>query len=167
MQRNRRTGASRVVMIVGIGMTFAAVVLGIAVAYAMTKKPANTPKDGTSGEMAETPAAVPGQWDYIPFDPIVVSLAGERRVRYLQVTLTLKAKKEIAKALRPEIEGDQKAVLKNWLLVHLSDKRVEDIDGGAAIKRLQREIEDGFNAILFENCGCKVNEVLFEEFNIQ
>ena len=154
-------------MIAGIAMTFGAVVLGIAVAYAMTRKPAAPPQDGATTEAADGTAQVQGEYEYLPFGSNVVNLAGERRVRYLQVNITLKVKKESAGAVQTVIDDAQKAVLKNWLVVHLSDKRIEDVNGGTAMKRLQREIEDGFNSILFESCGCKVDEVLFEEFNIQ
>jgi flagellar basal body-associated protein FliL len=44
---------------------------------------------------------------------------------------------------------------------------LEEVEGAAAIRRLQREIQDGFNAILAETGDAKVDAVLFEEFNIQ
>ena len=165
--RDNRAGASRVLLVVGIGLTLGAVVLGIAVAYAVTNKPPAAPQEGAAAEAVEAAPGPQGEWVYVPFGSTVVNLAGGRLTRYLQVTINLKVKKESAEVVQAQIEEAQNAVLKNWLLVHLSDKRIEEVEGGASIKRLQREIEDGFNAILFESCGCKVDEVLFEEFNIQ
>ena len=160
----RRAGLASPLLIVGLGVVLVAVALGLAAAYALTGSSASG--GGPSPGSAER-AGGGVDYDYVPFGSTVVNLSGGRLTRYLQVTINLKVKKESAAVVQAQIQKAQNAVLKNWLLVHLSDKRIEEVEGGASIKRLQREIEDGFNAILFESCGCKIDEVLFEEFNIQ
>lgn len=159
---------SKVLMALAIVFILLAMAMGVAVAYVLTKGPPEPVQQGAeatdgAGEQGEGL----GGYEFIPFGSTVVNLAGGRLTRYLQVAITLKVSKDAADAVRGQLEEGPKAVLKNWLLVHLSDKRIEDVEGGAAMQKLRREIEDGFNSILIENAGCKVDEVLFDEFNVQ
>lgn len=163
LQLDRRAGVSSVTLIAGLGAFLVAAALGLAVAFALTSKPPQgqgKPGSGIAHETADN-------YEYVPFGSSVVNLAGGRLTRYMQVNITLRVTRESAPAVRQQVESGQKAVFKNWLITYLSDKQLEEVEGAAAIRRLQREIQDGFNAILAETGDAKVDAVLFEEFNIQ
>ena len=58
-------------------------------------------------------------------------------------------------------------ILRTWLTSHLADKSMEDVRGKAGINRLRREIQDQFNALLFDDGHERVRDVLFEEFHVE
>ncbi|KPK66179.1 MAG: hypothetical protein AMK73_00805 [Planctomycetes bacterium SM23_32] len=151
-------------MIVGLGVVLVAVALGLAAAYALTGSSASG--GGPSPGSAER-AGGGVDYDYVPFGSTVVNLSGGRLTRYLQVNITLKVPEGAGGAVGQCVEGE-KATFKNWLITYLSDKRLDEVEGAAAIRRLQREIQDGFNVILADSGAAdKVEAVLFEEFNVQ
>lgn len=164
LRGDRRAGFSTAMAVGGAVVILAAMVFGLAVAYVVTRAPSETPDDAVPSE--EGAEAAP-DCEYVPFGTAVANLSGGRLTRYLQVSITCEVDKDSAQALRELFEGSQKAVFKNWLITYLSDKRLDEVDGAVAIKQLQREIQDGFNALLAQSGDYEVNAVLFEEFNIQ
>lgn len=165
LQVDRRAGFSKVLLIIGAVVVLGSVALGVAVAYALTgtAKGAAAPAAAPAGKGSSALA----EYDYVPFGSVVANLSEGRLTRYLQVSLILKVQKASAEALKKVLAGGEKAVFRDWLITYLSDKRLDEVGGASAITRLQREIQEGFNAILAQNGGCKVEAVLFEEFNIQ
>lgn len=122
------------------------------------------------GEAAEPasahPAAAIESVVFIPFDEIVVNLDEGRLNRYLRIRLTLNVSKQNELMVSGLLEKN-KAILKNWLLSHLSDKTMDGIRGAAGQNRLRREIQDHFNTQLFPDGFERIRDVLFEEFNVQ
>jgi flagellar basal body-associated protein FliL len=160
---DRRAGLSRTLRVVAVGLILLCAALGLGAALALTSKPAAV----KSPAAAEQAAPGAPEYDYVPFGSVVANLSDGRLTRYLQVSIILKVEKGSADALKAALAGGEKAVFQNWLITYLSDKGLDQVGGAAAITRLQREIEDGFNAILAQNNEPKVQAVLFEEFNIQ
>lgn len=103
---------------------------------------------------------------YLSFGEVVVNLDEGRLNRYLRMKLTLQVEKRHEEAIRPLIESHT-AILKNWLIGHLSDKDTAEIRGAAGLNMLRREIQDQFNIVLCPDGHDRVQDVLFEEFNIQ
>lgn len=168
LRGDRRAGFSIAMAVGGAVVILVAMVFGLAVAYVVTRAPSETPGDAVPSEAgAEAGAEAAPDCEYVPFGTAVANLSGGRLTRYLQVSITCEVDKDSAQALRELFEGSQKAVFKNWLITYLSDKRLDEVDGAVAIKQLQREIQDGFNALLAQSGDYEVNAVLFEEFNIQ
>lgn len=120
----------------------------------------------------ETVAAAPEETPemrepvYLPFGEVVVNLDEGRLNRYLRMKLTLQVEKRHEDSTRTLIESHS-AILKNWLIGHLSDKDIADIRGAAGLNMLRREIQDQFNVVLCPDGNDRVRDVLFEEFNIQ
>jgi flagellar basal body-associated protein FliL len=162
-QDDGRAGLASPLLIVGVGAVLVAVALGLAAAYALTGS-------GTAGGASKprpTAKDASGNFEYVPFGSTVVNLSGGRLTRYLQVNVTLKVPQGSGATVTELVEGE-KAAFKNWLITYLSDKRLDEVEGAAAIRRLQREIKDGFNVMLADRSeGLEVESVLFEEFNIQ
>ncbi len=158
-----RAGFISVLMVLGAAVLLIAVALGLAAAYVMSSKPAGAPPSETGSAAQGAEQAT----EYVPFGTTVVNLAGGRLTRYLQVTITLEVDKASAAAVQGQIKA-REAVFKSWLITFLSDKQLEEVEGGAAIRRLRREVQDGFNALLAERAaGLTIKDVYFEEFNVQ
>lgn len=104
---------------------------------------------------------------FISFDPVVVNLAEGRLTRYLKVALSLKVERRHAERIDALVNEQRSAVFKNWLITYLSDLQLEDVKGAVSINRARREILAGFNAILDDLEDLYIEDVLFEEFNIQ
>lgn len=159
-----RAGVSTGIALAGFGAVLLAVALGLVVAYMVTSGPSEALAEaGVTEEMQDETS----QYEYVVFGSVVANLAAGRLTRYLQVSITLEVEKESAAEVRDQIEQGGKAVFKNWLITYLSDKRLDEVEGAAAITRLRREIQDGFNSILAQSGSHRVEAVLFEEFNIQ
>ena len=163
-QTDRRAGVSTLVVLALAGALVVAVALGLAIAFTLTNAPPPT-TEAPAGDEGQADASAPMQ--YVSLSSTVVNLAGGRMTRYLQVTVSLEVKKDSAEPVRQLATETQKSVFKNWLITYLSDKRLEEVEGSAAIRRLQREIQDGFNAILAAHGPHRVESVLFEEYNVQ
>jgi flagellar basal body-associated protein FliL len=157
-----RAGVGSPLLIAAVVVVLVAVALGLAAAYALSSKPAAPAAPPEASAQGAEPAH-----EYVPFGTTVVNLAGGRLTRYLQVTITLEVEKGLAPAVKEQMEA-REAVFKNWLITFLSDKQLEEVEGGASIRRLRREVQDGFNAILAEGApGATIHDVYFEEFNVQ
>jgi len=103
---------------------------------------------------------------FVPVGDVVVNLSEERLTRYLRVKLILVVDGSQEKAVK-ELFDKNKAILKNWLISHLSDKTLAEVSGASGVNRLRREIQDQFNATLFPDGSEKIRDVLFEEFVVQ
>lgn len=103
---------------------------------------------------------------FIPFGRIVVNLNEAALTKYLSLDITLLAD---AKDESEVLSGVEKRlpILRTWLTSHLADKSMEDIRGKVGINRLRREIQDQFNALLFDDGHERVRDVLFEEFHVE
>jgi flagellar FliL protein len=103
---------------------------------------------------------------FVPVGDVVVNLSEERLTRYLRVKLILVVDESQEKVVK-DLFDKNKAILKNWLISHLSDKTLAEVSGASGVNRLRREIQDQFNAILFPDGSEKIRDVLFEEFVVQ
>lgn len=160
---DRRAGLSTGLVVAGAVVLVLAIGLGVTVAFVAT----SAPPDKAAGGAADAAQQDETTYEYIPFGTSVVNLAGGRLTRYLQVSITLKANAENAAELTELLNGGQKSVFKNWLLIYLSGKTIEEVEGPVAIKLIQQEVLEGFNAHLSELGDARIADVLVEEFNIQ
>ena len=106
-----------------------------------------------------------GTWFY-DLEPVVASLDEPSLTRYVRATITL----EINSAL-PEKEGmalieKKKPVLTDWLAIYLASLTLEDARGGKNQKRIQAEILDNFNEVLFPDAKGQIKRILFKEFAV-
>lgn len=138
---------------------------GVIVAYALSVGGGGAAQPSASEESASS--EIPPAYEFVPFGAVTTNLAEGRLTRLMRVSITLQVKRESASAIQKVLTVDKKAVFTDWLVTHLSDKRLEDVTGTLSINRLRREIQDGFNAILAQSGDYKVESVLFEEFIVQ
>lgn len=102
----------------------------------------------------------------IPFGDAVVNLAGERVGRYLRIKLVLLIDEEHEKDVTTLVTA-KKAEMKSWLLGFLAGKTLNDVAGTVGLTRLQREIYEKFEDILYPEGHGHLKNVLFEEYVVQ
>jgi len=146
-----------------VGVILLAAAAGLAMAWFLTGA-VEAPPEQSPAQSAETEE---DRYEYVEFGTVVANLAEGRATRYVKVNVTLQVPAEDATAVADLVDGDNKAVFQDWLLTYLSDKRLEEVSGGAALAKLRRDIQDGFNAVLAKHGEERVEGVLFTEFNIQ
>ena len=127
-------------------------------------KPDAHGKDGGAAK-GDAPGGNTGP-GFVPFGRIVVNLNEPTLTKYLTLELTLQADGKDAAAVRSAVE-DRMPVLRTWLTAHLADKSMDDVRGKVGVNRMRREIQDQFNALLFEDGRERVTDVLFEEFHVE
>jgi flagellar basal body-associated protein FliL len=119
------------------------------------RAPDGVPGNEPVGELQAGPAL-------IPFGDIEVNL-NDGQQRRLRLKITLVGSWDDAPLIREKTQK-QRAVLKNWLLTHICDFTVAEVQGAAGVSLLQGEIKDQFNHSLFPDGPGKIEDVLFEEF---
>ena len=103
---------------------------------------------------------------FVEFDEVVVNLNDSRYSRYLTCTFSLQVAATQQEAIQKLVD-DQGVVLKNWLIAHLRDKKLEDVRGKLGHNLLRREIHDKFNEMLFTDGIERIQDVLFQDFKVQ
>jgi flagellar basal body-associated protein FliL len=61
----------------------------------------------------------------------------------------------------------QKAAMKSWLIGHLAGKTLKDVAGTQGVNRLQREMLEKFEDMLYPGGHGPLRNVLFEEYVVQ
>ena len=103
---------------------------------------------------------------FVDFDSVTANLNDPRASRYVEVTVTLKVAKSQESAITTLVEENE-AVLRNWLVSHLRDKKMEDVTGKFGHNMIRREIHGEFNKLLFTDGIERIQDVLLKDFKIQ
>lgn len=126
-------------------------------------------------EEVETAEPVDNQMDipepdeklaFVEFDEVVVNLNDARYSRYVTCNFSLQIADSQLIAIQALVD-EKNAVLKNWLIAHLRDKKLEDVRGKLGHNTLRREIHDKFNEMLFTDGVERIQDVLFQDFKVQ
>ena len=128
----------------------------------------STPAEDMAEDDGPSPYEIPApdETAVVPFGDVTVNLNDGKMNRYLRLKIAVLVAKD-DELMVTEAITNKSAVLKNWMLSHLSDKSMEEIRGGAGQNMLSRELLGQFNDVLFSDHLDHVYDVLFEEFNIQ
>lgn len=103
---------------------------------------------------------------FVDFEEVVVNLNDPRYSRYLTCSFSLQIAKSQESALIKLIE-EKNAVLKNWLIAQIRDKKLEEVRGKFGQNMLRREIHGKFNELLFTDGVERIQDVLFKDFKVQ
>jgi flagellar protein FliL len=139
---------------------------GAAVPFLLPEKAPTHANEQTRPEVPEDHPVTSEETVSVPFGEVVVNLDEGRMNRYLRLRIAVLCAKDEEKTVTEAI-ATKSAVVKNWLLSHLSDKTLEEIRGKAGQNMLRREILAQFNEALFADRRDRIFDVLFEEFNVQ
>ena len=105
-------------------------------------------------------------WFY-PLEPVTTNLDELGAMRFVRATLTLEISSELSSEEGSVIIEEKKPVLTDWLTIYLGSLTIEDTSGGRNKKRIQSQILDAFNEMLFPDSKPKIKKILLMEFAIQ
>ena len=103
---------------------------------------------------------------FVEFAEVVVNLNDERVSRYATSTFSLQVAASQQMAIQKLVE-EKEAVLTNWLIAHMRDKKLEEVSGKLGLNTIRREIHDEFNRVLFTDGIERIQDVLFRDFKVQ
>lgn len=129
------------------------------------KKADDHGKASGSSKGGESASAATGP-QFVSFGRIVTNLNEPSLTKYLSLEITLLTEGKDESAVKSAVES-RMPILRTWLTGHLADKSMEDVRGKVGVNRLRREIQDQFNALLFDDGRERVRDVLFEEFHVE
>ena len=128
-----------------------------------------SPKEGEAAqeETQEKSTDSQGNW-FSDLEPVVANLNVPGATRYVRASITMEMNAELIQSEGEILIEAQKPILRNWLAVYLASLSIEDARGDRNLKRIQLEILDSFNEILFPDSKPLVKQILFKEgFAIQ
>jgi flagellar basal body-associated protein FliL len=102
----------------------------------------------------------------VPFGDVVVNLAEERMTRYLRLKLAVLVEVENEKDVTDRLTK-LKAAVKSKLIGYLSGKTLKDVSGSVGVNRLQREVLEQFEEVLYPTGHSHIKAVMFEEYVVQ
>lgn len=123
-------------------------------------------KEKAGGHGAKDKHAAEAATAVVPFGDVTVNLAEERMNRYLRLKVALVVEADAEKTVEEELTK-KKAVIKSRLLGHLAGKTLKDVSGTAGVNRLQREILERIDDVLFPDGHSTIKGVVFEEYTVQ
>jgi flagellar basal body-associated protein FliL len=143
-------------------------IVGVVFAAAGAAKPmfVNVPAMFAGKPKGEKGKHPEGKGAIVPFGDVVVNLVDPRMQRYLRVKIAVLVDGEAEEEVT-ELVAKHKAAVKSKLIGHISSKEIKDVSGTVGIHRLQRELLERFEDVLFPEGHSQLREVLFEEYVIQ
>jgi len=104
---------------------------------------------------------------YYDLEPVVANLDEPGVTRYIRIALTLQINSEVDQKKGSAFLDEKKLLLTNWLTIYLAGLSIEDTRGDRNLKRIQSQMCDVFNEMLFPDAKPQIQSVLFREFAIQ
>ena len=86
----------------------------------------------------------------VPVGDVAVNLAEDRMTRYLRVKVAIQVDEKAEKTAATLVEK-RKVALKSWMISHIAGKSLKDVSGTVAVNRMQREILERFDDIIYPN----------------
>jgi len=114
-----------------------------------------SPSDGSATNSKDT-------W-YYDLEPIVANLNEPGAMRYVRASITMQINASWEKIKAETILELQKPRLRSWLAIYLASLTTEDATGPQNLRRIQLEILDAFNEILFQDARPQIKQILFKE----
>jgi flagellar basal body-associated protein FliL len=102
----------------------------------------------------------------VPFGEVVVNLSEDRLQRYLRLKAALLVDSESEKDV-VELVTKKKAAVKSAMIAHLAGKTLKDVSGSVGVTRMQRELLERAEDVLYPEGNSKLRGILFEEYVVQ
>jgi len=146
-----------------------AIVLMPALAFGMTKflivpelrQSLGIKPPAESGSAGKSKAAADAKKTSVPFNKLLVNIAGTMGSRYLLVSVTLVGTG--GDAFKTKV-ADNDAALRDMAMTTLANKTLADLEKPGARNLIRTELINGFNNVLGDN---SVQEIYITEFGIQ
>ena len=109
----------------------------------------------------------PGKTWFYDLDPVVANLDEPGATRYIRTSLTLEVFDSLNEKDGRALLKEKSPHLRNWLAIYLASLSLEDARGERNLRRMQSDVLEEFNQILFPNALPHVNHILLKDFAIQ
>lgn len=169
---------SLMTILIIVGAVVLSSVLGAGLSFLLTNKAPKTASAETEEKQVEPEKKNDKEADseevsgeeswYYDMAAVTANLDEPGVTRYVRVALTMEL------MFDPNIEGEEEKefkaklpILNNWLTIYLSSLSIEDIRGGKNLKRMQAQILDNYNEMLYPDQEPRIKQVLFKEFATQ
>jgi flagellar basal body-associated protein FliL len=106
-------------------------------------------------------------WFYNELEPIVVNPDVPGATRYVRVGLILEISSSINEEEGKALLTQKNPILINWLNLYFKSLTLDQMENDRDLKRIQSQIADAFNEILFPDAKPQIKRVLIREFNVQ
>jgi flagellar basal body-associated protein FliL len=127
----------------------------------------NKPTQKEAQKPDEEPTEGADNW-FFDLDPVVANLNVPGATRYVRASITMEMSGALKESDSESLFKAKVPILRNWLAVYLASLTLEDARGDRNLKRIQLEILDSFNEILFPDSKPQIKQILFKEgFAIQ
>jgi flagellar basal body-associated protein FliL len=107
-----------------------------------------------------------GPWQY-DLEPVLANLDEPGVTRFLRVTVTLVMAPEMDATKGGEFLKDKAPLLTDFVSGYISGLTLEQVRGQNNRNHIKREVQYGFNQVLFPDGKPYVHNVLFREFAVQ
>ena len=104
---------------------------------------------------------------YHPLEPVVATLNEPSTLRYARAGLTLEISGELDQIKGKEILDVKVPVINSWLTIYLASMTLEDLRGEKNLRRMQLQVLDSLNEMIFSDDEPYIKRVLLREFAIQ
>jgi flagellar basal body-associated protein FliL len=102
----------------------------------------------------------------VPFGEVVVNLSEDRLQRYLRVKVAVLVEAESEKEVT-DLLTKKKAAVKSAMIAHLAGKTLKDVSGSVGVTRMQRELLERVEDVVYPEGNSHIKAVLFEEYVVQ
>ncbi len=113
---------------------------------------------------ADAQKTLPWQHD---LEPVIANLDEPGVTRFLRVGVTLVMSPEMDQTKGQEFLNDRTPLLTDYISGYIAGLTLERVRGQNNRNRIKREIQAGFNDLLFPDAKPYVHNVLFREFAVQ
>jgi len=140
--------------------------------FAGSSSPKTTESVKQTAQTEETPKADSSEnngatWYYNDLESIVVNPDEQGATRFVRVGLILEISSELSEVKAKELINSRKPPLVNWVNLYFKGLTLDQMRNDRDMKRIQSQILDGFNEILFPGSKPQIKKILIREFNIQ
>jgi flagellar basal body-associated protein FliL len=139
---------------------------GAVVPMAMGGMPPFGKKDAADKDHDKTKKKNDSKTAIVPFGDVTVNLVEERQQRYLRLKIAILVDAEAEKEVLDQVTK-KKAAVKSGLIGHLAGKSTKDVSGTVGVQRMQRELLERIEEVLYPDGNSRIRAVLFEEYVVQ
>ena len=104
---------------------------------------------------------------YYELESVVVNPDVPGATRYVRIGLTLAMSSGLSEDEVAKVMEAEKPLLTNWLNLYFKSLTLEEMEDDSDLRRIQSQVCDAFNEMLFPGAKPQIKGILIREFNIQ
>lgn len=155
-----------VVLCAGSGFLLARLLAGSEIPETAQSSQTSEPSYQASPKIDDSAAASKSSW-YYDLKPVVANLDEQGVTRYVRAAITMEISPAVDQETGIAFIDEKMPVLTNWIALYLANLGLEDATGNENLKRIQSEMLNAFNKLLFPDAKPQIKHIFFKEFVVQ